>query len=189
MLAAIVESSDDAILGLPVDGEITTWNRGAQALYGYSAEEMVGAPGDRVVAAGSRARRDRAILGRVLRGETLRHYETTRCRKDGSTVDVALTVSPIRDATGKVVGASKIARDLTERRRTEARLQRTEDQLRQAQKLEAVGSLAGGIAHDFNNLLSVILSYTSLALDDLKPDDPLREDLEQIEQASRGRLR
>jgi len=180
---AIVEFSDDAIIGLDMKASVISWNRGAERLYGYRADEIVGKSVE-VLLPPDLAAEEAVILARLSRGENIEHYETTRQRKDGSLVDVSLTVSAIRDIDGVVVGVSKIARDLSERRKSEARLLRSEDQLRQAQKLEAVGSLAGGIAHDFNNLLSVILSYTSLALDEVEPGSPLHLDLEQIEQAS-----
>jgi PAS domain S-box-containing protein len=122
-LAAIVESSDDAIIGQTLDGTITSWNRGAERLYGYAADEIVGRP---LAALAPPDHPDEltGILERVRRGEHIEHYETVRVRKDGGRVDVSLTISPIRDAGGRVVGASKIARDITarkeeDRRRTE----------------------------------------------------------------------
>jgi signal transduction histidine kinase/ActR/RegA family two-component response regulator len=124
------------------------------------------------------------MLSRLERGEAIDHFDTVRRRKDGCLVDVSLSISPIRDENNLVVGASKIARDMTERRKEEAALRRSEEQLRQAQKMEAIGSLAGGIAHDFNNILSVILSYASLVMDELQLDDAVRSDLDQISKAA-----
>jgi PAS domain S-box-containing protein len=182
-MAAIVESSEDAILSVGPDGVITTWNAGAEKLYRYSASEMTGKSVFLLVPA-SALEEERRLLERVARGEVLGQYETTRSRKDGSLVDVAITVSPVRDARNNVIGVSMIARDLTRQRQTEAALRQSEEQFRQAQKMEAVGRLAGGVAHDFNNLLSVILSYSNMAMDDLKPGDPLRRDIGEISKAS-----
>jgi PAS domain S-box-containing protein len=114
--AAIVESSEDAIISKDLDGVITSWNRGAQRLFGYVAEEVVGKP-VMILIPSERENEEPMILERIRRGERIEHYETVRCRKDGSLVDISITVSPIRDSAGKVVGASKIARDITERRR------------------------------------------------------------------------
>jgi PAS domain S-box-containing protein len=179
-LAAIVESSDDAIISVSLDGLIASWNLGAKNLYQYSPEEIVGKPVTLLIPTGF-VEDERRILARAAQGAAVRQYETQRLRKDGSVVEVAVTISPVRDTAGNVIGVSKIARDLTPRREAEIALRRTEEQFRQAQKMEAVGRLAGGVAHDFNNLLSVILSYAGLAVDTLKVGDPLRGDLEQIE--------
>ena len=119
-LAAIVESSDDAILSKDVNGVIKSWNSGAQRLFGYTSQEAVGKPITLLIPA-DRHDEEPIILERIRRGERIDHYETVRQRKDGSLVDISLTVSPIRDLRGKIIGASKIARDITERKRAEER--------------------------------------------------------------------
>ena len=118
--AAIVESSDDAILSKDLNGVITSWNNGAQRLFGYTSQEAVGEPVTLLIPADRRDEEPK-ILARIRRGERIDHYETVRQRKDGSLVDISLTVSPIRDLRGKIIGASKIARDITERKRAEER--------------------------------------------------------------------
>lgn len=123
-LAAIVESSDDAIVGKTLSGIITSWNEGARRLFGYSADEMIGQPIQRIMPP-DRVDDMHRILGKIRAGERVEHFETERVRKDGRRIQVSLTVSPIRDTTGRVVGASKIARDVTERRRAENALRET----------------------------------------------------------------
>jgi PAS domain S-box-containing protein len=120
-LAAVVEFSDDAILTKDLDGVITSWNRGAERLFGYKAEEAIGRPVTTILIPHDRLDEEREILGRIRRGEPVDHYETVRQCKDGSLLDVWLSVSPLKDAQGKIIGASKIARDITERRRTQER--------------------------------------------------------------------
>jgi PAS domain S-box-containing protein len=154
LLASIVESSDDAILSTTVEGLITSWNVGAQQLYGYSAEEIMGEPVSRLTPQ-SGQQEDATILSRVRRGESVRHHETLGAHKDGHPIDVSLAVSPLRGGTGAIIGASRIARDISVRRLLE-------QQLRQSQRIEAVGRLAGGIAHDFNNILSAIIGFAEL---------------------------
>ena len=119
-LAAIVETSDDAIVSKTLDGIVTSWNPAAEKLFGYTAEEMIGRP-IAILAAPDRENEMPAILESLRRGEKVDHYETVRRRKDGSLVDISLTVSPIRDETGRILGASKIARDITLRKRLEER--------------------------------------------------------------------
>ena len=136
-LGAIVESSADAIVSYSLDGVITSWNRGAERLYGYSAEEVIGRPVTVIIPPDRQDEMDR-FAARLRRGKGV-HAETVRVRKDGSVVDVSLTASPIRDAAGQIVGASKIARDITERKRLERELA---DMLarEQAARAEAVGA-------------------------------------------------
>jgi PAS domain S-box-containing protein len=121
LLAAIVESSDDAIVSKDLDGSITSWNRGAERIFGYSADEVVGKP-ITVIIPPERHNEEATILGRLRRGERIEHFETVRVRRDGTTVDISLTISPISNAEGRIVGASKIARDISERKSHEAKL-------------------------------------------------------------------
>jgi two-component system, chemotaxis family, CheB/CheR fusion protein len=121
-LASIVESSDDAIVSKDLDGIITSWNRGAERLFGYVAEEIIGKPVT-ILIPRDRLDEEPRILKRVRRGERVDHYDTVRRRKDGSLIDISLTVSPIADAEGRIIGASKIARDITERKRAQEQQQ------------------------------------------------------------------
>ncbi|MCC6329711.1 MAG: PAS domain S-box protein [Acidobacteria bacterium] len=127
-LAAIVEASDDAIISKDLDGIIRTWNTGAEKIFGYTAAEAVGRPVTLLMPP-DRLDEEPYILERIRHGETVVHYETVRRRKDGSQLHVSLTVSPIRDETGKVIGASKVARDVSERVLYEEELQRAHDEL------------------------------------------------------------
>jgi PAS domain S-box-containing protein len=120
-VAAIVESSDDAIISKNLDGIITSWNRGAQAIFGYSPEEVIGKPVSILIPT-ERQDEEPSILKRLRRGERIDHYETVRRRKDGTLIDISLTISPVRDPSGAIVGASKIASDITERRRAETQI-------------------------------------------------------------------
>jgi PAS domain S-box-containing protein len=129
-LAAVVESSDDAIISKDLDGIITTFNRGAERLFGYKSEEVVGKP-ITILIPPNRQHEEPKILTRIRRGERVDHYETVRRRKDGTLVDISLSVSPVRDDQGRIIGASKIARDITERKRSEARLRDSERQLQE----------------------------------------------------------
>ena len=117
-LASIVESSEDAIISKDLNGIITSWNGGAERLFGYSSEEVIGKPITILIPA-DRIDEEPEIIERVRRGERVDHYDTVRRRKDGSLFDISLTVSPLKDADGSIVGASKIARDITERKRAQ----------------------------------------------------------------------
>jgi PAS domain S-box-containing protein len=122
LLAAVVDCSDDAILAKNLDGIITSWNRGAQRLYGYTADEAIGKPVSMLIPE-DRFNEESNILKRIRSGERIDHYETVRRRKNGSLIDISLTVSPIRNASGTIIGASKIARDISERRRAQEQQQ------------------------------------------------------------------
>ena len=120
-IASIVESSDDAIVSKDLNGVIVTWNKGAERIFGYTAEEVIGKP-ITILIPPDRQEEEPAILDRIRRGEPIEHYETVRMRKHGSPVDISLTVSPVKNAEGRIIGASKIARDITERKRSEAQI-------------------------------------------------------------------
>jgi PAS domain S-box-containing protein len=153
-MAAIVDSTQDAIVGKDLDGIIISWNKGAERIYGYRAEEVLGRPVGILVPA-DRPTEIPEILEKIRRGEIVGFYESVRVTKDGRRLDISLTVMPIRNNEGKIVGASAIGRNVTEEKRAQA-------QLRQSQKMEAIGRLAAGIAHDFNNILGIVTSCAEL---------------------------
>jgi PAS domain S-box-containing protein len=179
-LAAIVESSDDAILGKTLEGMILSWNSGAERIYGYSAEEVVGRPVSLLVPP-DRTDEVPKILDRIKRGEGIEHYETVRVRKDGRHIDVALTISPIRDAVGKIVGASTIARDITERKQAENAIhalnRELEDRVRQRTMLleganDELEAFAYTVAHDLRAPLITIDGFSHVLLEDYAPSLP-----------------
>jgi PAS domain S-box-containing protein len=161
-LAAIVESSADAMIGKTLDGVITSWNAGAARMYGYAPEEVVGR-NISVIIPSDRPAELHAMLQRIASGEQVDHYETERIHKNGAVFEVSVSISPIRDREGTIIGASTVARDITDRKRAEAELRDLQERLHLSQRLESVGQLAGGIAHDFNNLLAGIMNYAALA--------------------------
>jgi PAS domain S-box-containing protein len=160
-LASIVDSSEDAIIGKGLDGIITSWNKGAERIYGYTPEEVIGKHIS-LLAPSDRPDEIPEILQRLARGESVEHHESVRVTKDGRHLNVSISVSPLRDASGDIVGASAIARDITAQKRAEG-------QLRQAQKMEAIGRLAGGVAHDFNNILGIINACSEFLRDRIDP--------------------
>src|ERR1041385_141599 len=114
-LAAIVESSDDAIVSKTLEGIITSWNKGAERIFGYAADEVIGKPVT-ILIPEDHPDEEPSILARLRRGERIEHYETVRVRKDGTEINISLTVSPIRGPDGRIIGASKIARDITDKK-------------------------------------------------------------------------
>jgi PAS domain S-box-containing protein len=127
-LSAIVEFSDDAIIGMDLRGSVTTWNGGAERLFGYMAGEMLGQPILRLIPP-ERQSEEKEILGRISRGESVRNFDTRRLRKDGSLADISVTVSPVKDYTGNIIGASKVARDITGQKRVEDEIRQLNQEL------------------------------------------------------------
>jgi len=147
-LAAIVEFSDDAIIGKDLRGVVTSWNAGAERLFGFMAAEIIGQSIVRIVPA-SRQKEEADILACISRGESVRHFETERVRKDGSLVWISVTVSPIKDLTGKIVGASKVARDNTEQKQAEAQLRAdVANRVRMNQALEGANKELAAIVEE-----------------------------------------
>jgi PAS domain S-box-containing protein len=153
-MAAIVDSSDDAILSKDLNGIITSWNAGAEQILGYSAEEIVGKSILTLIPVEFHSD-ETLIIGKISAGERIEHFETERLTKDGRRLSVALTVSPVKDASGKVIGASKILRDISARKRIE-------ESLLQAEKIAAAGKMASTIAHEVNNPLEAITNLLYL---------------------------
>jgi PAS domain S-box-containing protein len=175
-LAAIVESSEDGIVSKTLDGTVQSWNPAAERIFGYTAEEMIGGSIFRLIPPDLHDEEHR-ILHEISLGHRVAHYETERIRKDGRRVLISLTVSPIWNEEGTLIGAASVKRDVTAQRNLE-------EQLRQAQKLEALGQLAGGVAHDFNNILTIISGFTAFLSRAIPPDSPGRPDLIGIENAT-----
>src|SRR5207244_4128017 len=139
-LAAIVESSDDAIISKDLSGVITTWNPAAERMFGYTAEETVG-QSIRLIIPESHQDEENEILDRIRRGKKVQHFETIRCRKDGSCLAISVTVSPIRNKDGVITGASKVVRDITDRKHAEAEALRA---LRQAEFIAQMAEVLSG---------------------------------------------
>ncbi len=164
MLAAIVESSEDAIISKTLDGIITTWNASAERLFGYKPDEIIGQSVLRLIPPELHFEEPH-IIAKLRSGERIEHFETRRMRKDGEVIDISLTVSPIKDAKGRVVGASKIVRDISGRKAVEAAMIEKE-------KLAAAGRLAATLAHEVNNPLESITNLAYL----LVHHEPLDEE-------------
>jgi PAS domain S-box-containing protein len=168
-LAAIVESSDDAIIGKNLDGTITSWNTGAERIFGYTGEESIGRS-IRMIIPSERQYEEDEVLSRVRKGEYVEHFQTVRRRKDGTEIDISLSVSPVRSPSGEIVGASKIARDISEQKRSEAALL----------KLMAVkDEFLGLVSHELRTPITTILGNAVLLQrrGDKLPDDSKKQAL------------
>jgi PAS domain S-box-containing protein len=158
-LAAIVESSDDAIISKDLSGVIQSWNGGAQRLFGYAAEEVIGKPITIIIPA-ERLQEEPEILSRLQRGERVDHFETIRKSKSGSLLNISLTVSPVKDATGRVIGASKVARDITERKRQEQELRAANAAVMRSNA--DLQQFAYSASHDLQEPLRMVATYSEL---------------------------
>jgi len=180
LLAAIVESSHDAIVSKSLDGVITSWNKGAERLFGYAAEEAVG-QNITLIIPPERRDEERTIVEQLTRGERVDHLETVRMRKDGSLLDVSLTISPMKDASGRVVGASKLARDITERKRAEEALRQAQTDLAHASRLTTMGEFTASLAHEVKQPIAAIVTDANTCVRWITRDEP---DLKEAREAA-----
>ena len=157
-LAAIVASSNDAIIGKTLDGVVTDWNWGAETILGYRADDIIGKSISVTLPPGHEEE-TAAILERIKRGERVEHFETRRRRKDGEIIDVSVTVSPVWDSSGRLLGASKVLRDITERQQTRQRLHDLQAELIHISRFTALGEMASMLAHELNQPLTAVANY------------------------------
>ena len=174
-LQTLIASAPLAISSVDADGIVQTWNPAAERLFGWTAAEVVGRPVP--IVPDEKAEEFAELRRRVMHGESLNGVELVRRKKDGAPITVTLFAAPLRDAKGRVTGILALIEDVTD-------VKRLEQQVFQAQKMEAIGRLAGGVAHDFNNLLTAILGSTDLLLESLPSDHPGREEAEETRKAA-----
>jgi len=181
-MAALVDASSDAILGGTLDGVITFWNSSAARILGYTAGEVVGRRVTELVPA-DRQGELAEVMRRLRAGKPSGPYDTKRRRKDGSLVDLSVSVAPVIDSDGSVVGAATVARDITERVHADEHRDALEEQLQQAELMGTVGQLASGVAHDFKNLLAIVVAHAESAAD-IETDLHVRKLLAEIRLAA-----
>lgn len=178
ILAAIVQSSDDAIVSKTLDGIVRTWNEGARRIFGYEPHEMVGQPIEKLLPSERRGE-EQDILRRLRRGERIEHFETVRVRKDGRRVDVSVTISPIRDKSGQIIGASKIARDITQQKHYEHELRLAKEQAESTNR--AKDRFLASLSHELRTPLTPVLAAVTFLVSRHDLPQALREDIEMIQ--------
>ena len=201
LLSAIVESSDDAIISKNLEGIITSWNKGAERIFGYTEAEAVGKSVTMLIPP-ERQSEEPVILAQLRRGERVDHFETVRVGKNGELIDISLTISPVKDEAGNVVGASKIARDITERKRTEealralqqryalaleeriehttSQLSESQERLRIAERMASLGTLSAGLGHDIGNVLMPLRANIEVIASHVGQSNGLRDNFQSI---------
>ncbi|GAB1688479.1 PAS domain S-box protein [Krasilnikovia sp. M28-CT-15] len=183
MLAAVLEASSDAVYTATTEGTITTWNRGAEEIYGYTRAQAIGssiqmlAPPDDGTAL-------LAMFAEAAEGRRSEQIEVVRLNRDGGLFDVAVMLAPVRDTAGNVTAVAFIEHDVSARKRAGAKERAALERTQTAQRLESLGQLAGGIAHDFNNLLAIILNYSQFAAEQIPTDSEARDDLARVLRAA-----
>jgi len=188
-LAAIVASSNDAIIGKTLEGIITNWNDGARRIFGYTEDEVIGKSVN-ILIPPDRHDEEPAIIERLKRGERVDHYQTVRVRKDGQKIDISLTISPIRNALGQIIGASKIARDITEHKRLQEERERLLEQEQSARERAEMANrvkdeFVATVSHELRTPLNAILGWSSMLLGDKLKGADVRRGLETIERNAR----
>src|SRR6185436_7693206 len=188
-LAAIVASSNDAIIGKTLEGIITNWNDGACRIFGYTEEEVVGQPIN-ILIPPDRQDEEPKIIERLKRGERVDHFQTVRVRKDGQKIDLSLTISPIRNSRGQIIGASKIARDITEHKRLQEELEQLLEQEQSAREQAEMANrvkdeFVATVSHELRTPLNAILGWSSMLLGGKLKGDDVRRGLETIERNAR----
>jgi PAS domain S-box-containing protein len=181
---AIVDFSDDAIVSKNLKSIVQSWNKAAERIFGYTAEEMIGQSIEKLFPA-DRLQEETLILSRLQKGERVDHFETLRQRKDGKLIDVSLTISPIRNAEGVIVGASKIARDITEQKLAQRRLAEAHEALKRADQMKT--EFLTTLSHELRTPLNAILGWIQILRDGPRPDD-MAEALPIMEQSARTQL-
>jgi len=176
-LGAIIDSSDDAIISKTLDGVITTWNGGAQRIFGYAAEEVIGRPITLIIPE-ERLHEEPAILRRMRQGERVEHFETVRRRKDGTLVEVSVTISPVRTPDGRIVGISKIARDIMQAKRVERELTQAKEEALAASR--AKDDFLAALSHELRTPLNPVLLLATAAAEDPEMSEALRQDFKMI---------